>query len=193
MQPNRGMIKKNILLYTAMFFALFFAGAAVAWTYDICLGYGRSKEYGYDYYQQGVMLDFQAFPFAKLDKTLLFGVGASLADWHAATKENKEMAAAAVSAIFRAYFAPPEASAKFRPYLTASFGPAYLFQKELGERKQGSHLSFQTTMGIGSEITFGKKALDFNFKFVHYCNGGIFKPNQGIDIWYIFSIGYLFG
>ena len=186
------MIKKNSLLFIAMLFSMIFAETVFAWTYDISLGYGRSKETSCDYYQQGVMLDFQAFPFAKLDKTLLFGFGASLADWRADTSENKNMMTAAVSAIFRAYFVPPTEAAKFRPYLSASFGPTYLSSRKFGEREQGSNFSFQTTLGIGSEVKFGQKELNFSLKLVHYCNGGIFKPNQGIDIWYIFSIGYLF-
>jgi hypothetical protein len=185
------VIKKNSLLFVTMLFSMIFAETVFAWTYDVSLGYGRSKETNCNYYQQGGMLDFQAFPFTKLDKTLVFGLGASLADWRAATSENKNMMTAAVSAVLRAYFAPPEAS-KFRPYLSASFGPAYLSSRKLGEREQGSNFTFQTTMGIGSEVKFGQKELSFNLKFVHYCNGGIFTPNQGIDIWYIFSIGYLF-
>jgi len=166
---------------------------AFAWVYDVSLGYGKSKENGYDYYQQGAMLDLQAFPFTKLDKTLIYGFGVSFADWHAGTSEYKEMATAAASILFRAYFAPPESPARFKPYFSASFGPTYLFSKKLGEREQGDHFSFQTSLGIGSEVKIGQKELDFNLKFVHYCNGGIFRPNQGIDIWYIFSIGYLFG
>lgn len=187
------MMIKYILLFVNILFSMVFSVEVFSWTYNTSLGYGRSKEYGYDYYQQGVMFDAQMFPFEKVDKTLIFGLGASLADWHASSEENKNMSTAAISALFRAYFVPPESSNKFKPYLLASFGPTYLFSRKLGEREQGSHLSFQTTMGIGSEVKIGKKELDFNFKFVHYCNGGIFRPNQGIDIWYIFSIGYLFG
>ena len=169
-------------------------GEAEAWKYNVSVGYGRSKVMHYDYYHQGVMLDGQAFPFAQIDKTLIFGLGASVASWHASYKENRQMTTAAVSVLFRAYFFPPEnATAKLQPYLLASFGPAYLAKRKLGLREQGGHLSFQTTMGIGSEVEIAKKRLDFNLKFVHYCNGGIFKPNQGIDVWYIFSVGYLFG
>ncbi|EKE01176.1 MAG: hypothetical protein ACD_21C00199G0002 [uncultured bacterium] len=186
------MVKKSVLFFLSVLFSVLFAEAACAWTYDISLGYGRSKEVDCNYYQQGAMLDAQAFPFAKLDKTLIFGLGLSLADWHAGTNENKRLTTAAASALFRAYFAPPAAH-KFRPYLAASFGPAYLSRKKFGEREQGSNFSFQTTMGLGSEVKFGQRELDFSLKLVHYCNGGIFKPNQGINILYVFSIGYLFG
>jgi hypothetical protein len=183
-------MKKNVLLFISMLFSMILTETIFAWTYDVSLGYGRSKVDD-EYYQQGSMLDVQVFPFAKLDKTLIFGFGTSLADWHATAKENKRMITAALSAVFRAYFAPPETH-KFRPYIATSFGPVYLSHKKLGKKEQGSNFSLQTTMGIGSEVELWGQELNFNLKFVHYCNGGIFRPNQGIDIWYVFSIGYLF-
>lgn len=165
---------------------------ALSWNQSLSLGYGGGKESGYDYYQQGLMLDYQIFPFTKLDKTLKFGFGGSISNWHANAKENKNMASITASAVLRAYFAPPEAKT-IRPYLIGSFGPTYLSSKKLGAREQGSHFSLQTTLGAGSEFKLNKHEFDVSLKLAHYCNGSMFKPNQGINIWYILSIGYLFG
>jgi len=164
---------------------------ALAWDQSISLGYGGGKEGGYDYYQQGLMLDYQVFPLAKLDKTLKFGFGGSLSNWHANSEANKNMASIAVSAVLRAYFAPPEDKI-IRPYLIGSFGPTYLSSRKLGEREQGSNFSLQTTLGAGSEFKLSKHEFDVSLKFVHYCNAGMSKPNQGIEF-YVLSIGYLFG
>lgn len=164
---------------------------ALAWNQSVSLGYGGGKESGYDYYQQGLMLNYQIFPFAKLDKTLKFGFGGSLSNWHANSQTNKNMASIAASAVLRAYFAPPE-NKIIRPYLIGSFGPTYLSSRKLGEREQGSHFSLQTTLGAGSEFKLNNHEFDVSLKFVHYCNGGMAKPNQGIEC-YVLSIGYLFG
>ena len=175
-----------------LFFLMINLQTAMAWQQSWSLGYGGGRESGHDYYQHGLMLDYQIFPLPKVDKTLKFGFGASLANWHANYTENKNMATVAVSAVLRAYFAPPEGKT-IRPYLLGSFGPTYLSKRKLGEREQGNHLSLQTTMGGGTEFKLGDHEFDVSLKLAHYCNGGIFLPNQGIDIWCIFSIGYLFG
>ena len=125
-----------------------FTQNALAWDQSISLGYGGGKESGYDYYQQGFMLDYQIFPLAKLDKTLKFGFGGSLSNWHANSQDNRNMASIAALAVLRAYFAPPEAKT-IRPYLMGSFGPTYLSSRKLGEREQGSNFSLQTAMGGG--------------------------------------------
>lgn len=164
-----------------------------AWTHDISLGYGRSKERNCDYYQQATILDYQVFPFAQIDKTLIFGLGASLVNWHADYKENKSVTNIALSLIFRAYFIPPNQNAKFNPYLTVSYGPAFLFNRKLGERTQGSPFAFQANLGVGTELKVGQKKLDIGLKLLHISNGGIYKPNQGFDVAPVFAIGYLFG
>ena len=179
--------KKWVLFLTS----ILLANLGFAWDYNLSLGYGRSKEAGLYYYQQLFMLDGQASPFAKIDKTLNFGLGATLVNWHVATKEHSNMTAAAASVIFRAYFVPPKPTAQFRPYLTVSFGPACLFNRQLGERKQGGPFAFLVTMGGGSEIKIGKREFDLSLKLVHCSNGGMYSPNQGIDVWCVLSIGYL--
>jgi hypothetical protein len=187
----KNVIKKHLLLALMLAGCLVFE-TAEAWEHEISIGYGRSKEINYDYYNSGFFLNGKLYKFNAIDKTLIFTIDASVAHWNASTENYKTLNAAALSGAFRAYFISPE-NRVFNPYLAASFGPAYLSQNKFGEREQGAHLSFQTTLGFGAEILQkNKHGFDLNLQLAHYCNAGLFNPNRGINILYVFSIGYMF-
>lgn len=181
----------NIFMLSLILAGSLFCQTAWAWKHSISLGYGFSHEVGYDYYNKGLFLNAKLYKFPQLDRTLFVTIDGSLAYWHATTRHDNRVYTAALSGAARAYFVPPKQQ-RFKPYLLFTFGPAYLSRKHFGETSQGSHLSLQTTLGGGSEINIKGHDLDFNLRLIHYCNGGAFRPNQGIDILYVFSIGYLF-
>lgn len=176
------------------FLLLFNAIQAYAWQHEISLGYGQSREIGYNYTNYGGVLAAKLYKFKEIDKTLVISVDGSISDWNATTDDYKHLFVAALGLDGRAYFVPPK-DRKIRPYLTASFAPAYLSAKQFGTRQQGANFAFQISLGLGSEfITQKEKAQgwDVNLQLFHYCNAGIYSPNESINILYVLSVGYLF-
>jgi len=76
----------------------------------------------------------------------------------------------------------------YKLYLTGSVGPAILSSRQFGTNKQGSNLAFQLNAGLGMEL----HQFDFNLHMVHFSNAYTARPNNGYNILYVFSIGYLF-
>ena len=169
-------------------------GNAHAWQHEISGGYGYSKELGYSEHHYGAFINFKWHKFPKIDKTLIFTIDSSFGSWNATTPENNKLNTIALSGALRAYFATPE-QLKYRPYLLASFGPTFMSTEDFGAQKQGANFSFQTTMGGGMEIMtdqVNQRGVDFNIRMIHYCNAGLASPNEGFDIFFVFSVGYLF-
>jgi Lipid A 3-O-deacylase (PagL) len=56
---------------------------------------------------------------------------------------------------------------------------------------QAANVAWQSILGAGFE--FGRsKRLDLNLRFIHYSNGYSMIPNEGFNIFYVASLGYLF-
>ncbi|OGT55917.1 MAG: hypothetical protein A3F14_04605 [Gammaproteobacteria bacterium RIFCSPHIGHO2_12_FULL_43_28] len=160
---------------------------AHAWQHEIAVGYGFGKEIDQNYRNQGIVISGKLYKFPNIDETLIASIDGTLAHIRAKTDEHKRLTTAALSLAMRAYFADPLFYQK-RPYLQVTFGPAFLSAEELGNRSQGAHFAFQSTFETGMEIG----SIDLNLKFMHYCNAGIFHPNQGINLVSTFSLGYMF-
>lgn len=172
---------------------LFSSTLCYAWTHGVSIGYAfPNQEVGYQYTQSGFFMNGKLYRFANIDPMFIITIDGSLGIWHASTANNNSLTTLGISTAFRTYFFPPD-NRQWTPYLLASFGPNYLSNEHFGEQVQGAHLSFQTTLGAGMEIqTIKQHAIDINLRLVHYCNAGIFKPNEGFDFFYTLSVGYLF-
>jgi hypothetical protein len=179
---------KKIILYI---FFLFFCQNAFAWQHGISLGYGFAPKNTENYRIDGMFLDAKLHKFKPLDRTLFLILDGSWGHWRAATKEYSDLDALALSGTLRAYFTKP-AQQRFKPYLLLSVGPAYLSKEQFGKARQGSHIVCQTTFGAGSEVLVDSREFEVNLRFVHYCNGGLAKPNESVNIVYVLSVGYLF-
>lgn len=177
--------------YVALIIALLLASPAYAWEHSISFGYGKSQELGYSYDNSGYFLNGVFTRFQPLDPMLYFSIDGSAGFWTASTNQHRQLTTLAASGDFHAYFTPP-ADHQYRPYLLGTFGPAYLSQEQFGEETQGSHIAFQTTLGGGLEYVKQDHGVDLNLRLIHYCNAGLASPNEGFDIFYVFSVGYLF-
>ncbi|MFT3741296.1 MAG: acyloxyacyl hydrolase [Gammaproteobacteria bacterium] len=165
---------------------------AYGWEHEIAVGYGFGQEVGEDYQNQGFTINGKLYKFPKIDNTLYATIDGSLSHWTANTDTYSQLTTAAISANLRAYFANP-LHHTIRPYIAASTGPAYLSSEQFGDRRQGSHFDLQSTIEAGTEIaTSADRAIDINLHLVHYCNAGLFEPNEGFNVLYVFSIGYQF-
>ncbi len=89
----------------------------------------------------------------------------------------------ALSPVFAYYFKAGD----FRPYIEGGIGGSYWSKTKIRHRDIGSHLHFEDRIGAGVRY----KNIDFNFKYLHYSNAGLKKPNNGIDI-FIGAISYKF-
>lgn len=182
---------KTLKILLALTLCLVFA-KAFAWQHEIAVGYGFGKEVEQDYHNNGFVLTGKLYKFCPVDDRLIATIDGSISHWHSDTSHDNQTTTIALAPAFRAYFVKPECY-KFHPYLGVSFGPTYLTNKQLGERAQGSHFAFQSTIEAGTEMALkNNHNLDFNIHMAHYCNAGLARPNQGFDILYIFTIGYQF-
>lgn len=65
-------------------------------------------------------------------------------------------------------------------YVEAGIGAHYLSETSLGGRRFSTQFQFGDHVGLG--YRFGPKgAYDLSYRFQHLSNGGIKKPNDGID------------
>lgn len=165
--------------------------SAYGWEHEVAIGYGSSTEVEEYYTNSGFELSGIFYKFPKIDNTLIATINGTLGQWHADTEDYRNLTTAAVSLGLRGYAVNPEQH-RFRPYIGASFGPVYLSQQQFGEQIQNTNIAFQSQLGIGTEIGDQKHSWDFNFHMNHFCNAGLAEPNEGIDILYIFSVGYQF-
>lgn len=170
---------------------LFCAADVQAWQHEIMIGYGSGTEVEQSYRNQGIVITGKLYKFNKVDDTLYASIDGTLATIESSYTNNNHLTTAALALAMRAFFANPELHT-IRPYLQASFGPAYLSSTTLGNRVQGSHYAFQTTLEAGTEWGGQQHSWDINLKAMHYCNAGIFHPNQGINLIPVLSIGYQF-
>ena len=76
----------------------------------------------------------------------------------------------------------------FKSYFMGAAGPAYLSSRQFGANTQGKNLTLQWFAGLGVE----HKSIDVNFRYMHYSNARLAKPDQGFNIQYLISIRYLF-
>lgn len=160
---------------------------AYAWHQQIAIGYGYGTEVEQSYYNRTAVVSGKIYRFPNIDNTLILTVDLTLAHIQSSTKNHNTLTTVAGAPACRAYFIDPR-NRFLNPYLGASFGPAYLSQKRLGNRTQGSHFAFQSTIEMGLEVN----CIDLNLRIMHYCNAGLYRPNEGINASPVLSIGYLF-
>ena len=183
---------KKVLLTLLAVLAVFSYHSVYAWEHEVSAGYGWGEEFDEDYHNSVFIFGGKFYKFPKIDDTLIATIDGSIAQLHADTDEYKNIITAAVSLALRAYFADPDVH-KIRPYLTASFGPAYISDKQFGERQQGSNFLLQSILGGGIEFGLkNQRSIDVNLYLLHYSNAGLASPNEGFDVPFVLSIGYQF-
>lgn len=179
---------KKINLYQAILFILlcFMSINSFAWNNSIELGYGISHDPNHTKYNNsGFLLSGDIFSLRRTLRTF-WSITGALGQWHSTTPKNNNLTTGAVSLALRLYAF--NIGNHYPSYLLASAGPAFLSKQKFGLNTQASHLTIQTNIGLGAEF----KKFDLNFRLVHYSNANLGHPNQGFNILYLASIGYLF-
>lgn len=157
-----------------------------AWDRSIDIGYGYSHDPNdTKYNNSGVFLSGDFWPVYHSPMTF-WSLNGSLGQWYSSAPENKNLTTVAAALALRFY--PLTTAETYPVYLLASAGPAYLSTRHFGTNVQGSNLAFQLNGGLGMEY----KHFDANLRMVHYSNAGLANPNEGYNILYLLSLGYLF-
>ena len=75
------------------------------------------------------------------------------------------------------------------PYIEGGAGVAMHTSRYIGSRDLGGAFGFENIIGGG--IMFGsRRQFDISYHYIHYSNAGIFSPNDGLDLQFIFSFAY---
>ena len=174
-------MKKWVLVFSLYYFTVnAFAGDRQFFD-EVTLGIGESKD-NIGIYRLGARKNFDK-TFFDSDYGRLSGYyEASLNYWG---KSGDQIYGIALSPVFVYYFG--NKSNPIHPYIEGGIGGAYLSNTEIQNRDISSHLQFEDRVGAGIRT----ESLDFNFRYLHYSNAGIVKPNDGIDI-FMFTISYIF-
>jgi hypothetical protein len=78
-------------------------------------------------------------------------------------------------------------------FFVRALGPTYLSENTLGNRQQDHHFSFQAQVGVGFRKKIGdSESLLLQVSWKHFSNANLFSKNDGIDIPFVFSLGYVF-
>ena len=129
----------------------------------------------------GVIWDFNKTWFNEGDWLVTGFWEANVGIWrgNSAAGNNQTITDLGVTPVFRLQQKSPTG---FAPYLEGAIGfhlisPTYIY----ANRKFGSAFEFGDHIGFGTR--FGdKQQFDIGYRFQHLSNGGIKKPNQGINI-----------
>ncbi|MDX1460958.1 MAG: acyloxyacyl hydrolase [Xanthomonadales bacterium] len=80
-----------------------------------------------------------------------------------------------------------ESAGRAQPYIEAGIGVAFLDDKSVGGRQLGSSWQFEDRIGFGLKF----ERWDIHYRYMHYSNADLEKPNQGIDA-HVIGISYAY-
>jgi len=97
------------------------------------------------------------------------------------TGGNDKVEVFTVSPTFRFNRMKALGSTKAYPYIELSIGASLLSQTEFGGRILSTSYQFEDKIGVG--LRFGEdKEYDINYRFFHYSNASMKRPNSGINL-----------
>jgi lipid A 3-O-deacylase len=149
---------------------------------EISFGVGEEKNDDIDIYRLGLKKDFSRQFLTNKTGWLSGYFEGSLNYWH---HTDDDIYALALSPVFVYYFGT-EANSVI-PYIEGGIGVAVISDTEIGGVDMTTAFQFEDRIGAGIRI----EKLDFNFRYMHYSNGSMSQPNDGIDIW-IGTLSYRF-
>lgn len=157
-----------------LFLILFCSADSVA-SGGVSLGYGKSRN-SVNIYHIGFQKDFNSH-WVESDAGYISGYHeVSFNYWEHKAEDVKQVA---YSPVFTYGFTGLGHSVL--PYLEGGIGVSYITETIINKRNMSTHFQFEDIIGFGLEIGTEIK-LDLNFKYLHYSNANIKKPNEGIDI-----------
>lgn len=157
-----------------------------AWNHSLEVGYGISHDPNHTKYRNsGAMLSSDLWSFY-CSRWTHWSLNGSVGQWHTTTPRNRDLTSGALSLALRLY--PFDLGNNYKAYVLAAAGPAVLSDRHFGDNTQASNLTIQSNAGLGFEF----KCIDVNLRFEHFSNANLGDPNEGFNILYLLSVGYLF-
>jgi len=163
------------LLIISLVFLLVPSGYAKADGFidEISFGVGEERNENIDIYRLGLKKNFGRQFLANPTGWLSGYFEGSLNYWHHA---DDDIYALALSPVFVYYFGAETNSVI--PYFEAGIGAAVLSHTNISNVEMSTAFQFENRVGAGIRT----EKLDFNFRYMHYSNGSISQPNEGMDI-----------
>ena len=149
------------------------AGAGVS-GYGISAGYGQSCD-NIDIFRLGVQKQFSSRWF---ETGMGFLSGYFELSYNLWKKSGERTHGVALSPVF-AYYFDTGGSRDISPYVEGGIGAAYIDDYKIAGRNLSSNLQFEDRISLGVRI----KSMDIKLGYMHYSNGSLRLPNDGIDIW----------
>ncbi len=140
----------------------------------VAIDYGESDttRADFDVYRLGLQRDFKRV-FWQGERARLTGYWeASVNYWD---EPGDEIFAVALSPVFVLFFRGE--NARYQPYIEGGIGVSLLSDHRIGGRELSTHFQFEDRLGFGVRT----EKWGIHYKYMHYSNGGIDKPNNGID------------
>ncbi len=175
-------MKKILITFVALILLSGLALAEGPTGYGVSFGYGMTALDSVDIYRVGLKKDFTAKWFEKENGYLSGYFELSYNRWE---HETNDINAFALSPVFAYYFI--NADKYITPYIEFGIGGAYLDEHDIANQRMGSNLQFEDRIGLGARMGF----FDLSFRYMHYSNANLVKPNHGIDI-FIFTTSIQF-
>ncbi|MEJ2657594.1 MAG: acyloxyacyl hydrolase [Desulfobacterales bacterium] len=157
--------------------------------YRIAVGVGHGPQWIESPIQQrnsviDVNFFFKEYPIPILGRSsLLLGVGYSYL-WTDASI-NRDNHVISLIPAYRYYF---EISEKIKMFVHLAAGPSVMSSYNLGYQEQGSKFIFNDYAGFG--VRFGQhNEWELSFVWRHLSNADLYKPNNGVDVPFTFSLG----
>jgi len=100
------------------------------------------------------------------------------------TDPRRPATAIAISPVFIYHF---KTKSEYKPFIEFGTGFSYFSKKNVGLRRSGTNFQFEDRVGAG----FRKGKHDWTFRYIHYSNANIDKPNDGLDM-VMLNYGYRF-
>lgn len=182
---TEGSVMRNLIILNVVLCALLsFTSSSFAWNQSVEIGYGYSHDPNHTKYNNsGVLLSGDLYPIYRNNWSFWSLVG-GIGQWHSTAPVNQNLTTADLGLGLRLY----PFSYAYQPYVLLSAAPAYLSNRRFGLNTQAGQVSIQSNVGVGVEMN----PIDINLRLEHFSNAGLGKPNEGFNIQYLLSIGYLF-
>lgn len=149
---------------------------------SVSIGSGITHRDDISIYRLGVRKDSEYTFFENPTGWLSGYYEASLGCW---SKRDEQVYVGAISPVFVYYFGDPTWAVQ--PYIEAGIGVSCISETKIASRGLSTAFQFEDRIGIGFKI----KYVDVSFRYMHYSNASISKPNAGMDI-FIATVGYRF-
>ncbi|WP_232061079.1 acyloxyacyl hydrolase [Vibrio taketomensis] len=159
-----------------------------AYAFELLAGFGGGPQFGTDDGNTGWFLDAMLYDHKRSNQQWLsIGTGVTRIYTNSATG-NSNITAISLFPELRLFTNQFD---KVWFFHARALGPTYLNHENLGEREQASKFVFQAQVGAGVYLDKAKK-YQLRLLYRHFSNANLDKPNDGLDIPLMLSLGIAF-